>query len=218
MSVAYKSCPRCGMQITLPDVNGAGSDRGGQYRSCSCTVDRTIIPSAPGDISELYRKICKLEDWMDIMIHLIPNGPPLSTPGYLGVDLNGMKYDKNPPVPHPVLLETMKRNAYIVEQYRREQPKENLHFAVCLYCGAMNFRYIQAADGFGAPATIVDEYQTCFDCNEMKAKHPAVFGWVTKILLLAFRTLGEQRSPRESITLFQRNILVDDAPEHPKPA
>lgn len=205
-----KSCPQCGIQIHLPDQFSSGPNRYPAHRGCSCTVDRTQSNGPQGDLSDLYRRMNKLEDWMDIMLHLIPNSMP-SQPMFSGTDLNGMRHNPNPPMPHPHMVEAVKQNDYLIKQYRSELPKSNLYFRMCLYCGALSFSRSETANGFGDPGILFDEYQTCFDCISMRDENPKVFTWVTKILLLAYRSVNMIEPTPEPLVTRKRNIMVDNA-------
>lgn len=204
----YKNCPNCGMQIILPELNQSG-DRQEPYRSCICPIVKSSPSGSPGDLSDLYKRMGKLEDWMDIMLHLIPNGQPYRK-SFSGVDLNEMQYHTNPPILPGVLAEVMKQNACIVTQYKGENPKSNLHFAACLYCGYLTFTSAEAATGFGGPQVFVDSKRTCYACNEIKVSSPQVFEWMTKILLLAYRAANYREPIPVQTVMKHRNILIDN--------
>jgi len=206
MSV-YKNCPNCGMQIVLPELYQS-SDRQQPYRGCTCAVVRSSPSGDPGDLSDLYKRMHILEEWMDVMLYLIPNGQQVRQV-FSGLDLSDMKFDANPPTIPPILAEVMKQNSCVVEQYKKEHPKGNLHFAACPYCGYLTFKSAEPATGFGDPQVFIDDQRTCYACNEIKVASPKVFEWMTKILLLAYRTANYQEPIPVQTVMKHRNIILD---------
>lgn len=195
------------MQMMLPDINSCG-DRKAPYRACSCEVERDNCSTT--DVAELHLRISKLEDWMDILLHLIPNGQP-TQPYFSGVDINQMAYDPNPAAVHHLLWETMKQNCGgVIESEQRKDPKMNLWFNVCLYCGNMRWSRSEPATGFGDPGVFMNEPSTCYACLEIRSKHPHIFEWVSKILLMAYRTANVKVPTPAPVAMKHRNILIDN--------
>jgi hypothetical protein len=207
-----KVCPKCNQQITVPTVYWTGGERPAARRNCQCRARDGSFNPDPGSANyELANKIDQLEKWVDILLHLIPQGyasKAFSVAEYSGKDLNKVFTNDQSKRPPSQVLNAV---AACSEEVRNAShyDRKTLECDLCVYCGSTWNHSPMALEAPGRKASDarVRGLMTCYRCDHIKSVSPEVFGWVTDMLSMVYKVAAY--TPPPPPPTGHRNILVN---------